>query len=195
VLAHTSVAVEIAAPGAPPPAKDWAVDGTRGGTGRSRVVNPLGFEKGCGEIDPESFWKRLQAKHERMAGAEVRVETAFTDDAELVVVAFGTAARFARHAVGELRREGARVGFVRPVTLWPFPYEAVAQASRRARRVAVFEQNAGQMIEDVRLGVLGRAPVVGIGGISSDAAGFGVGALLDAEVARERIERALSEAA
>jgi 2-oxoglutarate ferredoxin oxidoreductase subunit alpha len=80
-----------------------------------------------------------------------------------------------------------KVGYVRPITLWPYPYETVAQAAEGARTVAVFEINAGQMIDDVRLGVLGRAPVVPIGGISTDGSGFGVGALLDVEVVRDRI--------
>ena len=62
-----------------------------------------------------------------------------------------------------------------------------ATASRRVRTVAVFEQCAGQMIDDVRLAVLGEAPVVGIGGISTDGSGFGVGPLLDTEVVRERV--------
>ena len=132
------------------------------------------------------------AKAERIAAAEVRVETGFLDDAEHVVVAFGTPAKFVRYVVRRLRDEGVRIGYVRPITLWPFPYEAVAAATERARTVMVLEVNAGQMIDDVRLGVLGRAPVVPVGGISTDHSGFGVGALLDAEVIRGRIEAALS---
>jgi len=81
-----------------------------------------------------------------------------------------------------------RVGYLRPITLWPFPGEALARAAAGVQRVAVLEQNAGQMIDDVRLAVLGRAPVIPIGGISSDEAGFGVGPLLDTERIRERIE-------
>jgi 2-oxoglutarate ferredoxin oxidoreductase subunit alpha len=75
--------------------------------------------------------------------------------------------------------------------LWPFPQAALAQATQGAQRVAVLEQNAGQMIDDVRLAVLGRAPVVAIGGISSDPAGFGIGPILDSEEVRARIEKAL----
>ena len=97
-----------------------------------------------------------------------------------------------RHAVRELRRGGVRVGYLRPVSLWPFPYEAVAAAAKGARCIAVFEQNAGQMIDDVRLSVLGAAPVVPIGGISTDAAGFGIGPLLDTEIVRGRIEAAIA---
>jgi 2-oxoglutarate ferredoxin oxidoreductase subunit alpha len=193
LLAHTAEAVAIEpARFAPLPPKDWAVDGTCGGTGRSRNVNSLGMRGGVKGIEPEPFWKRLAAKHEAIAAAEARFECESTEDAEIVVVAFGTLARFARHAVRALRQRGARVGLFRPITLWPFPAEGLRAATARARRVAVLEMNAGQMIDDVRLAVLGAAPVSAIGGISSDAAGFGVGPLLDAEVVRGRIERALA---
>jgi 2-oxoglutarate ferredoxin oxidoreductase subunit alpha len=193
LLAHTAEAVEIEPLRFEPlPAKDWAVDGSRGGSGRARNVNPLGMVPGRKGIEPEVFWKRLQAKHDEMVRREARCEVELTADAELVVVAFGTLARFARFAVRELRREGRRVGLFRPITLWPFPAEALRRAAAGARRVAVLEQNAGQMIDDVRLAVLGAKPVVAIGGISTDAAGFGIGALLDSESVRGRIECALA---
>jgi 2-oxoglutarate ferredoxin oxidoreductase subunit alpha len=196
LLAHTSEAVAIEPLCFPPlPAKDWAVDGSLGGSGRSRSVNPLGLEKGRKGIDPEAVWQRLAAKHARIAERETRSVAESCEDAELVVVAFGSLARFARHAVRELRESGVRVGLFRPVTLWPFPAAALRSACARARRVAVLEQNAGQMIDDVRLSLLGAAPVVGIGGISSDAAGFGVGSLLDGEVVQARIEGAWAGAA
>ena len=177
----------------PLPEKDWAVDGPLGGTGRSRNVNSIGMEKGVKGIEPESFWKRLQAKHDAIAAAEMRFEAEHCDDAELVVVAFGSLARFARHVVSELRAEGRRVGLFRPISLWPFPSEALARAASGATRVAVLEQNAGQMIDDVRLAVLGAAPVVAIGGISSDEAGFGLGDLYAPDEVRTRIEGALTE--
>ena len=107
------------------------------------------------------------------------------------MVAYGSAARFARAAIHELRAEGVRVGMVRPITLWPFPSQAVREAAERAGRVAVFELNAGQMVDDVRLAVLERAEVTSIGGISTDSSQFGVGSLMDAALIRERIERTL----
>jgi 2-oxoglutarate ferredoxin oxidoreductase subunit alpha len=189
LLAHTCEAVAIEPLAFDPlPPKDWAVDGSLGGSGRSRLINSIGMLKGHGEIDPERFWKRIQQKHDEIARSEVRFDSGHLEDAELVVVAFGSAARFVRYAVNQLREGGARVGWIRPITLWPFPYDAVAQAAEGAAQLAVFEQNAGQMIDDVRLGVLGRAPVSAIGGISTDTSGFGVGSLLDADVVVERIE-------
>ncbi len=192
LLAHTSEAVVIERLAFDPqPPKDWAVDGSLGGTGRSRNLNPIGMEKGSKGIDPDRFWRRLQGKQGRIEAAEPRHETFATDDAEVVVVAYGTMARFARHAVRELRAEGVRVGLFRPITLWPFPAAALDACTRVASRVACLEQNAGQMIEDVRLALLGRVPVDAIGGISTDAAGFGMGPLLDAAVVRSRIEAAV----
>ncbi len=192
LLAHTSEAVKIdRVEFGPLPDKPWKIDGRLAGSGRSRNVNSLGFEKGEAGIDPETFWKRLAAKHEAIAEEEALIETLFTEDAELVVVAFGSIAKFVRYVVKELRAEGIAVGFVRPITLWPFPSEALARAVRGAGRVAVLEQNAGQMIDDVRLAVLGEAPVVGIGEISTDRSGFGVGAIHDAEFIAGRIRDTL----
>ncbi|MBW2312595.1 MAG: hypothetical protein JRH10_00270 [Deltaproteobacteria bacterium] len=193
LLAHTSEAVAVERVAFDPqPSKDWAVDGSLGGSGRSRNLNPIGMEKGSKGIDPDRFWRRLQEKQDRIEAAEPRHETFATEDAELVVVAYGTVARFARYVVQELRAEGAKVGLFRPITLWPFPSEALAACTAGATRVACLEQNAGQMIDDVRLAVLGRAPVVPIGGISTDPAGFGIGRLLDAAVVRGRVEAALA---
>ncbi len=193
LLAHTAEAVAVSPIDfGPVPAKDWAVDGSLGGSGRSRNVNPIGMVKGASGIDPESFWRRLQQKQDRIEAAEQRYEAESTEDAEILVVAFGTLARFARYAVRELRAEGVRVGYFRPISLWPFPSAALARAASGVGRVACLEQNSGQMIDDVRLAVLGAAPVVSIGGISTDPAGFGIGRLLDAEVIRGRIEAAIA---
>ncbi|HEX4775550.1 MAG TPA: hypothetical protein VFW74_02155 [Acidimicrobiia bacterium] len=189
LTAHMQEAVTVARTDfGPVPDKDWAVDGSRNGTGRSRAVSPLGLGK-VGQDAPgiERHLRAIVAKQERIAAQEVRVESGWTDDAETLVVAFGTPAKFVRYVVRQLRDEGEKVGYVRPITLWPFPYDAVARAADGARTVATFELSAGQMIDDVRLGVLGRAPVVAIGGISTDGSGFGVGPLLDAEIVRERL--------
>jgi len=188
LLAHTCEAVEIEPMEfSPLPEKDWAVDGTLGGSGRSRNINPIGMTKGSKGIEPEKFWRRLQEKHDAMKASEVRFESESCEDAELIVVAFGTMARFLRYVVRELRDEGVRVGYFRPITLWPFPSEALAAAAQGAERVAVLEQNAGQMIDDVRLAILGQIPISAIGGISSDEAGFGIGPLFDTEEIRARI--------
>jgi 2-oxoglutarate ferredoxin oxidoreductase subunit alpha len=189
LLAHTNEAVSVAPIEFPAlPAKDWAVDGSLGGTGDSRLVTPLGLGKHGHEAPGiERHLRNVSAKFADMEREEQRVETLFCDDAETVIVAFGTPAKFVRYVVNQLRADGEKVGLVRPISLWPYPYQAVAEATAGARTVGVFELCAGQMIDDVRLGVLGRAPVVGIGGISTDGSGFGVGPLLDAEIIRDRV--------
>ena len=190
LIAHIQEAVDVTPMvfDDPLPAKDWAVDGSLGGSGESRLVSSLGFAKaGQYSAGIERHLRAMQDKFAAMEAAEVRVETGHTDDAETVIVAFGSPGKFVRYVVEQLRAEGERVGYVRPITLWPFPYEAVAAAADGAERVGVFELCAGQMIDDVRLGVLGHAPVTGIGGISTDSSGFGVGPLLDAELIRERV--------
>jgi 2-oxoglutarate ferredoxin oxidoreductase subunit alpha len=190
LLAHTAEAATIVSE--PPVAgnRSWAADGSGRTRGGPRHISSIGMQPGAKGIDAEAFWKRLQAKQEQIAAEETRYEAEHTDDAELLVVSFGSLARFTRHAVRELRREGLRVASFRPVTLAPFPSVALAEAAERVRHVAVLEQNAGQMIDDVRLAVLGRAPVTAIGDISTDAHGFGIGGLFDPDEVRGRIQAA-----
>jgi 2-oxoglutarate ferredoxin oxidoreductase subunit alpha len=192
LLAHTAEAVEVRALDLPAHDKSWAADGGGRARGGPRHVSPIGMQPGEKGIDAEAFWRRLFEKRERMAAEEARFELEHGEDAELLVVAFGSLARFARHAVRELRREGARVGLFRPVTLWPFPSAALARAAAGAARVAVLEQNGGQMIDDVRLALTGRVPVTAIGGISTDPHGFGIGGFFDPEQVRARIAGALA---
>ncbi|HEV3354118.1 MAG TPA: hypothetical protein VG076_14415 [Acidimicrobiales bacterium] len=194
LLAHTAEAVDVEALDfGSLPDKDWSVDGSGGGSGQSKVLSPLGIGK-TNTPGPGIEGQQLAVveKLGRIAAVESRAETGFLDDAEHLVVAFGTPAKFVRYAVRRLRDKGLRVGYVRPITLWPFPGDTVAEAAAGKRSVLVFELNAGQMIDDVRLAVLGEAPVRGIGGISTDHAGFGVGALLDVEVIAGRIEDAVA---
>jgi 2-oxoglutarate ferredoxin oxidoreductase subunit alpha len=194
LLAHTAEAVDVRPLELPPlAAKDWAVDGGRRGPDGSRNLNSLGMGKAeRPSAGIPAHFEAVAPKQARMAGEEVRVDTGYLDGAEHLVVAFGTAAKFVRYVVSQLRDEGVAIGYLRPISLWPFPYRAVAEASAGLRDVMVFEVNGGQMIDDVRIGVEGRAPVLGIGGISTDGSGFGVGPLLDVEVIRSRIEAVLA---
>jgi 2-oxoglutarate ferredoxin oxidoreductase subunit alpha len=193
LLANTNETVEMKKIDYPDlPAKAWAVDGSLGGTGKSRNINPIGMSKLKHTIEPEAFWRRLHAKHQEIETQEVRFQQEFVEDADMLVVAFGTVARFVRYVVREMRAEGIKVGYIRPITLWPFPYEAITAAVENVRSVAVLEQNAGQMIDDVKLAVLGKVPVLSIGGISSDEAGFGIGPIHDTENIRQRIESGLA---
>jgi 2-oxoglutarate ferredoxin oxidoreductase subunit alpha len=94
--------------------------------------------------------------------------------------------------VTRLRAEGARIGYVRPITLLPFPSEILASAARGARTVAVYENSSGQMIDDVRLAVEGAVPVQFIGRLSLDGSGFGIAPDLDGDYLRDRLLDALN---
>ena len=89
----------------------------------------------------------------------MRYETKFMDDAEYMIVAFGSAARIAEKAIEMARAQGIKVGLLRPITLWPFPTNEIAEAAKQVKGILVAEINAGQMIEDVRLAVGGSVPV------------------------------------
>ena len=185
LLAHTSELVEFRPFEAPAlPAKNWATTGARGRP--AITLSPIGpLEKLS--LDVGSELSKATEKHPGMTAAEVRVDRGLLEDAELVVVAFGFPGRFVKYAVRLARQEGLRVGYVRPISLWPFPSEAIRQIAERGTAIAVFELNAGQMIEDVQLAVLGRVPVHAIGGISHDRSGFGVGPALTVENILARI--------
>jgi 2-oxoglutarate ferredoxin oxidoreductase subunit alpha len=193
LLAHTSELVEFTPPQeAPLPPKDWATTGAKGR--RGLTLSPLGPSEKL-STDIATALSQAIDKHAAIKAAEVRVDSGQLDDAALVVVAFGFPGRFVKYAVRLARAEGLRVGYVRPISLWPFPAQAVADAAAGARAVAVFELNAGQMLEDVQLAVLGRAPVHFIGGISHDHSGFGVGPALRVEHILQRIKDVYPRAA
>ena len=195
-LAHTSQSIEVAPPdGAQGPHPEWALDGSTGGTGRARLISPLGDAKqrhGVGYDISLHYRDCMEATRAMLEGVAPMVETGYVEGAEIVVVAFGTPGRYVRAAVRELREEGAPVGYVRPISLVPFPTEAIASACYGARAVAVYENNQGQMVDDGRLAVLGRAPVHFIGGLSLDSSGFGIAPDLDVAVIRRRIEAVLA---
>jgi 2-oxoglutarate ferredoxin oxidoreductase subunit alpha len=136
--------------------KPWSLTGAKGRSGK--VIRSLFMLPGEeGALERQNY--KLKAKYERMAEREVMFETVLTDDAEIVVVAFGTSARIAKTAVNLARTEGIKVGLIRPVTLFPFPEEIIAKVAERAESFLVVEMNMGQMVEDVRLAVNGKVPV------------------------------------
>lgn len=131
----------------------WAATGLK--NRKKNVVTSL-------ELDPhnmEAHNLHLQRKYAEIRENEIRYEEMQTEDAEYLIVAFGSAARIAQKAIERCRAEGIRVGMLRPVTLWPFPTTAVSELSRRMKSILSVEINAGQMIDDIRLAVQGQAPV------------------------------------
>jgi 2-oxoglutarate ferredoxin oxidoreductase subunit alpha len=190
-LAHTAQSVDVPEPGTPPAPPEWALDGRTGGTGHAKLLSPLGSSKRRDDVgyDLQAHYHACAAAVDEMtAGIEPRAEVADTDDAEVVVVAWGTPGRYVRAAVRELRAEGHKIGFVRPITLYPFPTETLVAAAQGAKVVAVYENNQGQMIDDVRLALDGRVPVRFIGGLSLDHSGFGIAPDLEVATLRTRIE-------
>jgi len=113
-------------------------------------------------MEPEQMEEinlKLQAKYKAIKEAEVRYEEYLIDDAEIVLTAFGLAARICMDAIDMVREKGIKAGLIRPITLFPFPEKRIAEISHKAKYFLDVEMNAGQMIEDVRLAVNGRCNV------------------------------------
>ena len=139
------------------PAKDWAACGKKGRS-RTNVINSL-------FLNPEecdALNRRLTAKYAEIEQNEVRWDTAFCEDAEVLITAYGTPARIALTALELLREEGVKAGLFRPVTLWPFPEKALRNLADEAHVKVILDvemSSTGQMLDDVRLAVEGRKPV------------------------------------
>ena len=103
--------------------------------------------------------KRLQEKYKALEENEVRFEEIHCEDAEYLIVAFGSCARIAQKAMEHAREEGIKVGLFRPITLWPFPSKALKERAKQVKGILTVELNSGQMIEDVRLAVECKVPV------------------------------------
>jgi pyruvate/2-oxoacid:ferredoxin oxidoreductase alpha subunit len=135
------------------PEKPWAVKGTA--ETRKNLISSIYLEPD----ELEAHQRRLEAKYKRVQQEETRYELYQAEDAEILLVGYGIVSRVLRSAVEQARAEGLRSGLFRPITLWPFPSQALAQAAARAHRVLVVELSNGQMVEDVRLAVDGKIPV------------------------------------
>ena len=132
----------------------WATTGRTNGR-KPNVITSL-------ELKPEEMEKnniRFQAKYKEIEENEVRFEEIHCEDAEYLIVAFGSMARIGQKAMEMAREEGLKVGMLRPITLWPFPTKAIAAYADKGKGILVTELNAGQMIEDVRLAVNGKVKV------------------------------------
>ncbi len=144
------------------PPKDWALTGAKGR--EQNIVRSLWLKEGV----LEEHNNKLKAKYEQIEKNEVLCEQYEVDDAEIIVIAYGVAARIVQGAVARAREEGIKVGWIRPITLWPFPTEQISRAADesvkagplRFRIFLTVEMSAGQMVEDVKLAVAGKAPVL-----------------------------------
>jgi 2-oxoglutarate/2-oxoacid ferredoxin oxidoreductase subunit alpha len=189
VVAHSSVGMEVTPMEFPPtPPKDWALDGSMSGTGRARQIWTWGLGKpntpGPG---PSGAWELIADKYADIERTEARHEVYCSDDADVLLVSFGTTSVFVDRVVDELRAEGVRAGSFRPVTLWPFPGPGLEEATRGCAHVLVYELNAGQLVDDVRMHATDRAVIRSIGGVSQDPSGMRQGDLLNADILRRRV--------
>lgn len=136
------------------PSKDWATDGTKGQR-EPNIVNSL-------FIDPkelEDHVLRLEEKHKVIIENEVRYEAENVEDADVVVVAYGTTSRVVKNAIVKCEQEGIKVGLIRPITLWPFPNEAFEKITDKTKGILTVEMSTGQMVDDVKIAINGRKPV------------------------------------
>ncbi len=106
---------------------------------------------------------RFQRTYRLIEENEIRFKEYYTEDAEYLIVAFGSIARICLKAIEEAREAGIKIGLLRPITLWPFPTAEIARLSKQVRGILTVELNAGQMVEDVRLSAEGRVPVFHFG--------------------------------
>jgi len=140
-----------AVPALPP--KPWAVRGDA--RTRKNLISSI-------YLDPpalEAHIRHLQEKYAAIEEHECRWEVEGDPEPDLLVVSYGVVSRIVRGALAEARAKGLRVGTLRPITLWPFPTDAIARLASTAKAVLTVELSTGQMVEDVRLAVNGRVPV------------------------------------
>ena len=134
------------------PVKDWNVEGTGGNREKRRVSTyDLGNENCQKRI------MKLDKKYTNITENETKAEVYNIDDAEIVCVAYGTPARVVRNAIEECKNEGIKVGLIRPITLWPYPYDVFNNIPNSTKAVLTVELNTGQMIDDVKIALKGRA--------------------------------------
>jgi len=135
------------------PTPEWAL---RGGYGDSRRV-VKSYDLRPGAMEKWNF--RLEEKYNQIVADESRFESKFTDDAEIILTGYGTAARICESAMMLGRNEGMKIGFIRPITLWPFPKKAFVDLADKVKKFLVVEMSLGQYFEDVQLSINGKAQI------------------------------------
>lgn len=136
-----------------PDHSSWCVDGTA--KTKKNLISSIVLEPS----ELESHNLKLDAKYKRIMADEPLWEEYKTEDADLIVVAYGVVSRIVYSTVDSAREQGMKVGLLRPITLWPFPSAAISKLAERAPQFLAVELSTGQMVEDVQLAVNGRAPV------------------------------------
>lgn len=134
--------------------KTWATDGMKGKRGKN-IINSLALDP----AELERHNHKLQKKYDEMKEKEVRYEMYNMENAELVIVAYGTTSRIVKNAIADLKAEGINVGLIRPITLWPFPEKAFNELPSTVKGLLSVEMSMGQMIDDIKIATAGRLPV------------------------------------
>jgi len=193
LIADTQMSVDVSRREfGPLPEKDWVLAGGSGGTGIPDEHRVVAVRGGWGHPQtPNEHWPLIAEKFRYIGRTEARYESLYAEDAEYLVVSWGTTSAFVDYVVEELRADGVRVGSFRPVTLWPFPEDALNAAAVGCKRIFTYELNAGQMLDDVRVSVGRDMPVTALGGVSVDASTMRQGPLLDAPVLRDLLVKAI----
>ncbi len=135
-------------------AKPWATTGTSTHEGRN-VVNSLSLSP----AQLEEWNLNRYARYAKIEKEEVLFEEFMMDDAEICIASFGIASRISKNAIMEARKQGIKVGMIRPITLWPFPKEALKKAAGKVKSFLTVELNMGQMVDDVKLAINCSKPV------------------------------------
>jgi 2-oxoglutarate ferredoxin oxidoreductase subunit alpha len=134
--------------------KTWATDGTKGKR-KPNVINSL-------FLDPQALedhnWK-LDRRYKEIEKNEVLVESYGLEDADVVCVAYGTTARIVKNAIEDCKAKGLKVGLIRPITLWPYPYDEFKKINPNCKGLLTVEMSTGQMIDDVKIGAEGKFPI------------------------------------
>jgi 2-oxoglutarate ferredoxin oxidoreductase subunit alpha len=136
------------------PEKEWALKGR--GDGPSRYMASLILDV----MEMERHNWKLVRKFNEIEKHEIQFEEYMADDADIIVIAYGTTARIAKGAIKRVRKDGVRAGMIRPITLWPFPKKALNDMADRVRQFVVFEMSTGQMLEDVQIALDGKADII-----------------------------------
>jgi 2-oxoglutarate/2-oxoacid ferredoxin oxidoreductase subunit alpha len=174
-LGQMSEAVELPEPSQKKFDKPWALTGAKG-----RAPQKIASLRLIPDEALEKLNEELQETYREISEKEIMCESLETEDADYLLVAYGTSSRICRSAMRQLRKEGIKVGLFRPITLWPFPYDELKKAASGAKKILTVEMSAGQMLEDVKLAVNGEKAV--------DFYGRMAGMLPDVEEIKERIK-------
>jgi 2-oxoglutarate/2-oxoacid ferredoxin oxidoreductase subunit alpha len=136
-----------------PDKKGWILTGCKGR--KKHCIVPFNMDPY--EMEKVNF--KIQEKYNKLKEREVRYEAVNLDNADLIIVAYGTVARIAKTVIQNAKSEGINIGLIRPITLFPFPESIIAEASKKVNKFLVVEMSLGQMVEDVKLAVNGKAEI------------------------------------